>query len=43
MLEKTRLVATVAAAGFVWACGGGGDADAGDGDTAADAGRRRIR
>jgi hypothetical protein len=38
MLEKTGLLATVAAAGLVWACGGGGDADTGDGDTAADAG-----
>ncbi|MEE9578010.1 MAG: hypothetical protein V3W24_00415, partial [Gemmatimonadota bacterium] len=37
MLEKTRLVATVAAAGLVWACGGGGG-DAGAGDGAADAG-----
>ena len=40
MLERTRLLATVPAAGLVWACGGGGDAGAGagDADAATDAG-----
>ncbi|MEJ2341926.1 MAG: carboxypeptidase regulatory-like domain-containing protein [Gemmatimonadales bacterium] len=38
MLERTRLLATVAAAGLVWACGGGGDAGAGDGGAAPDEG-----